>query len=231
MPAATMLAQQITLWDLPSRPFLWAWPGGVGWEHHGPSCLSSLSRREWQGGDHRPDKRGIVSTRTPASPHPGTTAGLQIRFCLTSVLTCMTPSSVSVLVSITGIPSAVKSAKIFWWSQMWEVVKINLWRPSERWPAAASALVWWLHSLMKVTTSCLQRRQSPRLNKSPSLTPTTLQTDFMSDSERSSTHLVFLRQLGDFLHVTLVSNNDERLQTGLKLNQESQRLCSHWLVF
>lgn len=162
MLAATMLAQQVSLWDLPSRPFLWAWPGGVDWEHHGPSCPSSLSRCEWQGGDHRPDKRGIVSTRTPAPPHPRMTAGLQILLCLTSVLTCMTPSSVSVLVSITGIPSAVKSAKIFWWSQMWEVVIINLWRPSECWPTAASALVWRPESLMKVNT-CLQRRQSPRL--------------------------------------------------------------------
>lgn len=33
---------------------------------------------------------------------------------LTSVLTCMTPSSVSVLVSITRMPSAESSAKIFW---------------------------------------------------------------------------------------------------------------------
>lgn len=48
----------------------------------------------------------------------GRSAGL---LCLTSVLTCMTPSSVRVLVSITGIPSAVKSAKIFWWQ-----LKMNL---------------------------------------------------------------------------------------------------------
>lgn len=33
---------------------------------------------------------------------------------LTSFLTCMTPSSVSVLVSMTRIPSAERSAKIFW---------------------------------------------------------------------------------------------------------------------
>lgn len=38
-------------------------------------------------------------------------AGLKLH--LTSVLTCMTPSSVRVLVSITEIPSAVRSAKIF----------------------------------------------------------------------------------------------------------------------
>lgn len=33
---------------------------------------------------------------------------------LTSFLTCMTPSSVSVLVSMTRIPSDERSAKIFW---------------------------------------------------------------------------------------------------------------------
>lgn len=51
-----MWSSRWAMWDLPSHPFLWAWPGGVGWEHHGPSCPSSLSRREWRGGDHRPDK-------------------------------------------------------------------------------------------------------------------------------------------------------------------------------
>lgn len=39
---------------------------------------------------------------------------------LTSFLTCMTPSSVRVLVSITEIPSAERSAKIFWQqTKMW----------------------------------------------------------------------------------------------------------------
>lgn len=71
-----MLSSSCALWNLPSRPFLWAWPGAVGWEHHGPSWPSSSSRRGWQGGDHRPDKRAMVSTATPASPRWRTTAGV-----------------------------------------------------------------------------------------------------------------------------------------------------------
>lgn len=42
-----------------------------------------------------------------------------------------------------------------------------------------------------------------------------LESCYLSDLERSSTHLVVLRQLSDLLHVTFVSNNDERLQDGV----------------
>lgn len=54
------------------------------------------------------------------------TEGARQRPHLTSVLTCMTPSSVRVLVSITGTPSAVRSAKIFWKPQQRKAPKFIL---------------------------------------------------------------------------------------------------------
>lgn len=58
--------------------------------------------------------------------------------------------------------------------------------------------------------------------------PMTLPTASMAGSERGSTHLVLLRQLGDLLHITLVSNDDERLQTGgVKRKQQPQTSHSH----
>lgn len=100
---------------LPSRPSWRAWPGGGGSEPRGPSCPSSLSPREWPGGGHRPGKGSAVSRGAPMAPAQRSSSRL------TSVFTRMTPSSVSVLVSITGIPSAAKSAKIFCRRQTGEV--------------------------------------------------------------------------------------------------------------
>lgn len=62
--------------------------------------LVARLKERWQPGEIK----YLTRSGTRASPS---------RLFLTSVLTCMTPSSVRVLVSMTGIPSADRSAKIF----------------------------------------------------------------------------------------------------------------------
>lgn len=81
----------------------------------------------------------------------------------------------------------------------------------------------------------------PTLNKKLNIITTTLQTfdkhsavtwfPVISDWERSSTHLVFLRQLGDLLHITFVGNNDERLHKGGLKTSKNINLCALWLAF
>lgn len=111
---ATHFSQLNSIYS-PSHLSWWAWPGGDGWEHRGLSCPSSLSRRGRRGAGRRPDKH-----KTMTVSHNMQITNIQgsmwvwSLLCLTSFLTCMTPSSVRVLVSITEIASAERSAKIFW---------------------------------------------------------------------------------------------------------------------
>lgn len=96
------------VWGLPSRPSWWAWRGAACSERHGPSCPSSWCWRGGPGAGHRPEQ-------TPEGDlNQWGDRGVWKSPVLTSVLTCMTPSSVRVLVSMTGTPSVIRSAKIFW---------------------------------------------------------------------------------------------------------------------
>lgn len=99
--------------SLPFGPSWRAWPGGAGSGRRAPSCPSSWSRHEPPGAGRRPGEGSAVTQqlgRNKLTEQPTER--------LTSFFTCMTPSSVSVLVSITLMPSADSSVKTFCGSEV-----------------------------------------------------------------------------------------------------------------
>lgn len=79
--AARMSSSSCNLLYLPSHLSWWAWPGGAGWEHRGPSCPSSWSPHDWRGAGRRPDEHSAMSHNTQntilsSSTPPGLRASL-----------------------------------------------------------------------------------------------------------------------------------------------------------